>query len=81
MYMVFCRLSPFSPQPPRQCLGPTALLLTSTVSPVRACLHPYDWRGFEGPKKKTSSDLLVFNPLWVGGSNSLYVSSDYYTVV
>ncbi len=34
-----CRLFPFSSQPPRQCLGPAiSLVLTNTVSPVRACL-------------------------------------------
>jgi hypothetical protein len=30
-----------------------SLLLTNTVSPVRACLS-YDERGFVGPKKKTT---------------------------
>jgi hypothetical protein len=24
--------------------------------------YPYAWRGFVGAKKKTSEDLLVFNP-------------------
>jgi hypothetical protein len=36
MYFVFCRLYPFNPQPPRQCLGTTcviSLLLNNTVSP------------------------------------------------
>jgi hypothetical protein len=28
MYFVFCRLYPFSPQPPRQCLGPICYLST-----------------------------------------------------
>jgi hypothetical protein len=32
MYFVFCRLYPSSPQPLRQCLGPSCqLLLTNTV--------------------------------------------------
>jgi hypothetical protein len=36
----FCRLCPFSHQPPRQYLGPTCHLSTldNNVSPVRACL-------------------------------------------
>jgi hypothetical protein len=42
MYFVFCRLYPSSPQPPRHgsvwLLPVISLLLTSTVSPVRACL-------------------------------------------
>jgi hypothetical protein len=69
---VFCiqsSLPHLSPQPPRQCLGPTCHLSTlnysNTVSPVsggHAC--PYDWRGFVRSKKKTSVGLLVFNPLW-----------------
>jgi hypothetical protein len=42
MCFVFCRIYPSSPMPPRQCLAPTvplkSLLLTNTVSQVRACL-------------------------------------------
>jgi hypothetical protein len=61
MYFVFCRLYPFSPQPPRQCLGPIpviAILLTNIVSPIRL-----GGGGFVGSKKKTIVGLLVFNPL------------------
>jgi hypothetical protein len=30
---------------------------------MRACMGPYDWRGFVGPKKKTSVGLSAFNSL------------------
>jgi hypothetical protein len=58
---VFCRLNPFSPQPPRQCLGPScpviSLLLTNTVSPVRACLIIL-WERFRGTQKEDDSGPL-----------------------
>ncbi len=36
-----------------------SLLVANTVSPIWL-----EWRGFIGPKKKTSVGLLVFNPFW-----------------
>ncbi len=63
MYFVFCRLYPFNPQPPRQCLGTTcviSLLLNNTVSPDAGLpnhmLGEVSWE----PQKKTIVGLLVF---------------------
>ncbi len=66
MYFVFCRLYPFSLQPPRLCLGPTCLLSTLNYHCIAGAglITVYDMRGFLGPKKKTIVGLLVFNPLW-----------------
>ncbi len=53
--------------PHRQCFLPVvSLFLSNSVSPVRACPIIYVGRGFVVPKKKTTVDLLVFNPLWWG---------------
>jgi hypothetical protein len=51
---VFCRLFPFFPQPPRQCLGPTCHLstLTDTVSPVLGT-----------PKKGNSGPFFILSSL------------------
>jgi hypothetical protein len=56
LYFDFCRLYPFSPQPPRQRLGPTCHLSTSQLTLYRRCglAYTYDGRGRVGPKKKTS---------------------------
>ncbi len=54
MYFVLCRLCPFSPQPPRQCLGPIpviSLLLNNTISSVLACLIIWRER-FHGTQKE-----------------------------
>jgi hypothetical protein len=61
MCFVFCRLYSFFLQPYGSVLflPVISLLLTNTVS----LAYPCDWRGFVGPKKKTSVGLLVLNPL------------------
>ncbi len=72
---VFCRLYP-SPTPSHHgsvwVLPVIFLLITNTVSPVRAC-YPYDGRGFVGTKKKTIVGLLVFITLWSGPNQSVYL--------
>ncbi len=55
--LLFCFLSSLPLLPPSQ----ISLLLTNTISWVRACAYPYDWRGFVRAKKKTSVGLSVFN--------------------
>ncbi len=47
-----------------------SLLLTNTVSRVRLC-YPYDWRGFDGTKKKTSVVVRLYGI----GSQTLYNKS------
>ncbi len=52
------------------CLLPfISLLLTYTVSPVRACLSKW-LELFRGTQKKTSVGLFVFNSLYLQGLNS-----------
>jgi hypothetical protein len=55
---------------PRQCLAP-ACHLSTLNSQYRQCrlAYPYDVRGFVGAKKKTSVDLLLFNPLCLFGES------------
>ncbi len=77
IYFVFCRLYPFSPQPPRQCLGPPviSLLFSNTVSPVRACLiiwcERFRWTQKEddrGPLSIQSSLLNIHFGLYLCSS-------------
>ncbi len=58
MYFVFCRLYPFSHQPPRQCLGPYLSSLTSHCIAGANLSNNLVGRHFAGPKKKTIVGLF-----------------------
>ncbi len=75
-FYVFCRLYPFSLQPPRQFLGPThseflpviSLLYTLTLLLyIAGVVLPNQMMGEVswGPRKKTIAGLLVTNPPWL----------------
>ncbi len=54
---------PLRPQPPPQCLGPTchpSTLREHCIAGAGLPIHPYDRRGFVGPKKKTIVGLLGY---------------------
>ncbi len=66
---VFCFLSSLLFLPPGHhdsvwLLPVISLLITNTVSLVRACQYQSDRRGFVGPKKKTTVCLLYLIPRW-----------------
>ncbi len=68
MYLFFCRLYPFSPQPSRSCLGPTCHLSTLNEHCIAGAGLPYHMMGgFVGPEKKT----IVFE---IRRSRSKFVS-------
>ncbi len=68
IHLVFCRLYPAFPRPLRQSLAPTlpvdSLLLTNTVSPVRACLLIW-LEGWEPKRRRAwASQYLIPEVSW-----------------
>ncbi len=84
MSLVFCRLYPSALLPPRQCMASRSvisLLLTNTVSRVRACLSIHYWRGFVEAKRKTSVGLLVFNSFMAEGTATRKIHTCYFKLI
>jgi hypothetical protein len=76
MYFAFCRLYPSSPQPPRQCLAPSclpviSLLLTKTVSSLRACLiHMIGEVSWEPNRRRAWASQYFLIPRWLNPTHS-----------